>query len=131
MTAVELPPDVPGPWGAVAELVEVLPAGWVLIGGLMVQLHALQRGVGEVRATVDVDVLGQARPQGALQAIDSALTAAGFRAAPPDPDGYAHRYERDEAIVDVPRTGSPRCSTGPARRSECRVARRPSGEPRR
>lgn len=101
MTAVAVPPDVPGPWGAVAELVEVLPAGWVLIGGLMVQLHALQRGVGEVRATVDVDVLGQARPQGALQAIDSALTAAGFRAAPPDPDGYAHRYERDEAIVDV------------------------------
>jgi hypothetical protein len=48
-----------------------------------------------------VDVLGQARPQGALQEIDAALTRAGFEALPPDLDGYAHRYVRGELIVDV------------------------------
>ena len=100
MTEIELPRDLPGPWGAVGELVELLPRGWVLIGGLMVQIHAWERGMTDVRATVDVDVLGQARPQGALRAIDAALTRAGFEATL-DSDGYAHRYVRGELIVDV------------------------------
>jgi hypothetical protein len=100
MTEIELPPDLPGPWAAVGELVELLPRDWVLIGGLMVQIHAWERGMTDVRATVDVDVLGQARPQGALRAIDAALTRAGFEALP-DSDGYAHRYVRGELIVDV------------------------------
>ena len=101
MSGIELPGDPPGPWNAVAELVELLPADWVLIGGLMVQLHAWEHGVTDVRATIDVDVLGQARPQRALQAIDAALVKAGFQTAPPDMDGYAHRYVRDGLIVDV------------------------------
>jgi hypothetical protein len=101
MSSIELPDDPPGPWSGVAELVELLPDDWVLIGGLMVQLHAWERGVTDVRATIDVDVLGQARPQRALQAIDAALVKAGFQTAPPDMDGYAHRYVRDGLIVDV------------------------------
>jgi hypothetical protein len=100
MTEIELPPDLPGPWGAVGELVELLPRDWVLIGGLMVQIHAWERGITNVRATVDVDVLSQARPQSALRAIDASLTRAGFEALP-DSDGYAHRYVRGELIVDV------------------------------
>lgn len=88
-------------WSSVGDLVAILPVDWVLIGGLMVQLHAFELGVDDVRATTDVDVLGQARPQGALAAIDAALTREGFRDAPPDLDGYAHRYERDGLIVDV------------------------------
>ena len=60
-------------WTNLGELVDVLQAEWVLIGGLMVQLHALEWGVDDVRVTNDVDVLGQARPQGALTAIDRAL----------------------------------------------------------
>jgi hypothetical protein len=71
MSEIELPADLPGPWEAVGELVELLPADWVLIGGLMVQLHAWEGGMTDVRATVDVDVLGEARPQRALQAIDA------------------------------------------------------------
>jgi hypothetical protein len=101
VSAIELPPDAPGPWAAVRELVELLPAEWILIGGLMVQLHAVERGVTDVRATVDVDLLGQARPPGALQAMDAALTRAGFEAAPADFDGYAYRYVRGAVIVDV------------------------------
>jgi hypothetical protein len=88
-------------WSAVGELVERLPGEWVLIGGLMVQLHALEHGVLDVRATADIDVLGQARPQGALRMIDESLRRDGFRMVGLDLDGYAHRYERDGLIVDV------------------------------
>jgi len=101
MSEIELPPGAPGPWAVVSELAELLPSDWVLIGGLMVQIHAWERGVTDVRATFDVDVLGQARPQGALQAIDAALGRAGFEALPPDVDGYAHRYLRGDLVVDV------------------------------
>jgi hypothetical protein len=88
-------------WSAVGDLVALLPSGWTLVGGLMVQLHALEHNMDDVRATVDIDVLGQARPPGPLQAIDRALIDAGFSAHPPDGDNYAHRYERDGVIVDV------------------------------
>jgi hypothetical protein len=101
MSEIELPPGAPGPWAAVGELVDLLPPDWVLIGGLMVQIHAWERGMTDVRATIDVDVLGQARPQGALPQIDGALRGAGFQAVAPDLDGYAHRYVRDGLIVDV------------------------------
>lgn len=88
-------------WASVGELTSILPSGWVLIGGLMVQLHAIEQGAHDVRATQDVDVLGQVRPRSTLLAIDQALTREGFVAAPPDPAGYAHRYERDGLVVDV------------------------------
>jgi hypothetical protein len=65
-------------WSSVGDLVALLPADWVLIGGLMVQLHAFELGVVDVRATKDVDVLGQVRPQGTLAAIDAALQREGF-----------------------------------------------------
>jgi hypothetical protein len=88
-------------WGAVGELTERLPAGWVLIGGLMVQLHAIEHGIVDVRPTRDIDVLGEARPPGALPAIDAALRHAGFDLHDPDLDGYGHRYVRDGIVVDV------------------------------
>jgi hypothetical protein len=46
-------------------------------------------------------VLGQARPPGALQAIDEALCADGFELVGPDLDGYAHRYRRAGLVLDV------------------------------
>lgn len=88
-------------WSSVADLVELLPANWVLVGGLMVQLHALESGIDDVRVTQDVDVLGEARPRGALDAIHDALQRDGFEPDIPDLDGYAHRYERDGLVVDV------------------------------
>lgn len=88
-------------WESVGDLVSLLPPDWVLIGGLMVQLHALQHETVAVRPTDDVDVLGQARPQGTLTAIDAALCQGGFRPVEPDLDGYAFRYEREGLIVDV------------------------------
>jgi len=88
-------------WASVGDLTELLPPDWVLIGGLMVQIHALEHAVEDVRATTDIDVLGQARPQGPLRAIDKALRADGFEPEPPDLDGYAFRYSRDGLIVDL------------------------------
>jgi hypothetical protein len=104
MSAIDIDLDDPETlelWAAVGDLVELLPGEWVLIGGLMVQLHALEHGVSDVRFTGDIDVLGQARPQGALSSIDAALRGEGFELVGPDLDGYAHRYERDGLIVDV------------------------------
>lgn len=104
MTQVAIAVDDPGTlalWEAVAELVDRLPADWVLIGELMVQLHALEHGVRDVRVTADIDVLGQARPQGTLKSINSALLADGFELSGPDADGYANRYTRGELVVDV------------------------------
>jgi hypothetical protein len=88
-------------WRAVGELVSVLPKDWVLIGGLMVQLHALEHGHVDLRVTEDVDVLGQARPQGALSRIDQVLHDQDFEMDMSDPDGYAWRYTRDGLVVDV------------------------------
>lgn len=94
-------PEAMSLWAAVGDLAERLPGEWVLIGGLMVQLHALEQGITDVRATSDIDVLGQGRPQGTLSAIDDALRREGFDPVGPDLDGYAHRYERDGLIIDV------------------------------
>jgi hypothetical protein len=88
-------------WTALGELAARLPGEWVLVGGLMVQLHALERGATDVRITADIDVLGQARPQGALNAIDDALRAEGFELVGPDLDGFAHRYRRGTLTIDV------------------------------
>lgn len=88
-------------WRHVADVAELLPGQWVLVGGLMVQLHALERGASDVRVTRDIDVLAQARPQGALARVATALRAHGFTSEGPDLDGYAHRFVRDDLIVDV------------------------------
>jgi hypothetical protein len=88
-------------WHAVGDFANRLPGEWVLIGGLMVQLHALEHGVTGVRVTRDIDVLGQARPPGALRAIDEFLRREGFEPTFPDLDGFAHRYERGDLVVDV------------------------------
>jgi hypothetical protein len=87
-------------WSSVADLTELLPAEWVLVGGLMVQLYALEAGVEGIRATIDVDVLGQGRPPGALAAIDEALGHDGFELQLPA-DGVVRRYLRGALIVDV------------------------------
>ena len=71
-------------WSAVGELVERLPGTSVVIGGLMVQLHVIEHGTTDVRPTQDIDVLGQARPAGALPSIDAALRKDGFELADPD-----------------------------------------------
>jgi hypothetical protein len=105
VTVIEINADDPEAaalWRSVGELAEQLPGEWLLIGGLMVQLHALERGITQVRATSDIDILGQARPQWTLTALHETLEKLGFELVGPDLDGYAHRYRNeDDLIVDV------------------------------
>ena len=66
MAEVLRPPTPAGgwarPWPDVAELAAVCRlTTWTLIGGLMVQLHAIAAGLPVVRPTNDVDVLCTSR----------------------------------------------------------------------
>jgi hypothetical protein len=131
MTEIEIDLDDPEAlklWSAVGELVEQLPGEWVLIGGLMVQLHALEHGVLDVRATADIDVLAQARPQGALRMIDESLRREGSRWW-----GRSTATRIDTSAMDsslmcwrLMASGRRRASGPASKRSVCRVARKPS-----
>lgn len=104
MKRVEIPSGDPATltlWRSLSEIADELPGEWVLVGGLMVQLHAYEHGITDVRATVDVDVLAQARPQGTLERLREALDALGFEQEAPDLDGYAYRFVRGDQIIDV------------------------------
>lgn len=72
-----------------SELAERLPTGWMLIGGLMVQLHAIEHEIVDVHPTCEIDLLGQGWPCGALPAIDAAPSTNGFDLHDPDLDGTA------------------------------------------
>jgi hypothetical protein len=92
------------PWPLVFELASALPVGsWALVGGLMVQVHALAAGMWDTRPTVDVDVLLDVMTSDATAGqLAGVLSARGFlmveahsRQAP------AHRFRRACEIVDV------------------------------
>lgn len=77
---------------------------WTLIGGLMVQLHAVHHRVGIIRPTNDVDiVLHVETSRGVPGAAASALESLGYRLLPSiDPrTNTAHRFVRGDARVDL------------------------------
>lgn len=76
---------------------------WVLIGGLLVELHAHEHGVAPPRLTADADVLVDVRtsPSG-VPAVARWLLDYGLQLDSPAPDGVAHRFrKRDDVTVDV------------------------------
>lgn len=92
------------PWPVVVEIASVLPPrSWVLVGGLMVQLHARAAGVDEVRPTHDVDALVDVMAAGVSMAgTTAALTAIGFAVVEPGwPESPVHRLRRNDDVVDV------------------------------
>ena len=110
------------PWPVVIEIASVLPPrSWVLVGGLMVQLHARAAGVEEVRPTHDVDALVDVMAAGVSMAgITAALTAIGFAVVEPGwPGSPAHRLRRNDDVIDVlvadhlPRHAQPRLRRHP------------------
>ena len=107
MTAVRVAAPPGGwtpPWPLVIELAGALPArSWVLVGGLMVQLHARAAGVVEVRPTHDVDALIDVMAAGvSVAAIAGVLTGRGFVVVEPGwPDSPVHRLRRDQEVVDI------------------------------
>jgi hypothetical protein len=50
---------------------------------------------------IEIDLVEEARPPGALRSIDASLRGEGFELIGPDLDGYAHRYEREGLTIDL------------------------------
>ena len=62
----------------------------------------MERSTTDVRPTDDVDVVVDLRAEPAgLDRIHSTLTNAGFGQDFPGPEGTAHRYRRQAAVIDV------------------------------
>lgn len=95
----------PRPWPLVVEIADALPAdSWVLVGGLMVQLHARAAGIESVRPTVDVDTLIDVMaPGGGIHKVVGALQRLGFKIQEPGwgKGAPVHRLMRGDDIVDV------------------------------
>jgi hypothetical protein len=93
----------PCPWPLLDELAQCLPpGGWSLVGGLMVQAHAVLHGVPARRPTCDVDLLLDLSAGTRAWNVADALRARGFALRlPVGRDVPAHRFTRQEDLVDV------------------------------
>jgi hypothetical protein len=98
-------PEAAGLWDDLGRLAaRVLPADWTLIGGLMVQLHAYEAGEMGVRATTDIDILGDARKRKAIERI------ARTRESSPGLAGQSFRATTHRRSQLLGRLSSPRTS---------------------
>lgn len=92
------------PWSTVFDVIEATDFNdWVLVGGLMVQLHARRASIPPPRATKDVDlVVDVAVNKSSVTVIATALTGIGFEPVVPagrkDP---IYRFQRSLEQVDV------------------------------
>ena len=85
-------------------LTSVLPQGsWTLVGGLMVQLHALRAGLDPTRPTEDVDVLLHIETDRITwPSAQAALIDAGYRLEHGMArDSLSHRFRRGADVLDV------------------------------
>lgn len=110
---IEVPSPAGGwgaPWPNVAEIEAVLAhENWTLVGGLMVQLHAIRRGVDALRPTNDVDmVLHVETTRGVAARAASALESIGYRFSPSidERSTVAHRFIRGDARVNLVTSGA-------------------------
>lgn len=91
-------PELEQPWGLLFEVAEATPANsWILVGGLMVHVHALSARVDAQRPTRDVDLLldiGVAQ----IGEVAGPLQALGFR---PHDGAPLHRFTRGSDVIDV------------------------------
>lgn len=99
MSAIVIPP-MGGAGDAAWRFVLTLAARpdtppWVLVGGLMVQLHALEHGMTDVRATRDADVLVDLRaaPNG-IRVMCDVLASLGLEFEGANSHGVGHRFSR-------------------------------------
>jgi hypothetical protein len=96
--------DLLPPWTTVFEVARAVDVSdWVLVGGLMVQLHARRASIPPPRATKDVDLIADVRTnRSSFGSIGSALTSIGFGVAVPDGRNEPiYRFTRGEEQVDV------------------------------
>ncbi len=96
--------DLLPPWTTVFEVALAIDVSdWVLVGGLMVQLHARRASIPPPRATKDVDLIADVQTnRSSFGAIGSALTSIGFEVAvPATRTEPIYRFTRREEQVDV------------------------------
>jgi hypothetical protein len=92
------------PWDTVLSLIDELnPDSWLLVGGLMVQMHAMIAG-HQSRATKDIDMLVDVMADANnVRRVIKALEGIGFEKQEPGLRGTAfHRLRMTDLIVDVP-----------------------------
>jgi len=89
-------------WTALCDLADGHPSDWVLVGGQMVLLHALQAGRTPNRVSQDLDAVIDARVRPpVVPAFVATLGSLGFTSTAVSPDDVAHRFVRRETRVDV------------------------------
>lgn len=96
--------DLLPPWTTVFEVARAIDVSdWVLVGGLMVQLHARRASIPPPRATKDVDLIADVQTnRSSFGSIGSALTSIGFEVAVPDARTEPiYRFSRGDEQVDV------------------------------
>ena len=92
-------------WRSALELTRAFGAGerWTLVGGLMVQLHAFERGRAS-RLTADVDFLGDSRrrPPMTARMAEILQERGGELALPPvGSEELGYRFEVDGSVVEI------------------------------
>lgn len=89
-------------WARLDDVADAIPADhWMLIGGLMVHVHAQRRGIRHVRPTDDADLVLELAAT-SYAAAAAALEAQGYRLHTPiDHKAPVHRFSRQGAHVDL------------------------------
>ena len=88
-------------WNLLKEVAEATPEeSWVLVGGAMVQLHALRAGLGQTRLTRDVDALLDLS-RNSIGSIAAPIQRLGFEPQLPSWAGGFHRFRRGEDVIDI------------------------------
>jgi hypothetical protein len=108
MPIIDIDPPTPEAkklWATALRLAEAFGSDepWCLIGGLMVQLHALEHG-STARPTVDIDVLGDSRRRPSMtERMASILTKRGGQMAvpPPGDEKLGLRFDIDGEVVEL------------------------------
>ncbi len=96
--------DLLPPWTTVFEVARAIDVSdWVLIGGLMVQLHARRASIPPPRATKDVDLIADVQTnRSSFVSIGATLALIGFEVAVPDArTSPIYRFTRGEEQVDL------------------------------
>ncbi len=90
------------PWPQAAEIAQMIPSEqWTLIGGLMVQLHAVRAGVPPTRVTVDVDMILHVETGAAtFGGVRARLEQIGYELQMPV-RGRVHRFVRSGGVEQV------------------------------
>lgn len=89
-------------WSRLEEIAQALPTdSWMLVGGLMVHLHAQKAGVRHVRPTDDADLVIELAAT-SYSAAARTISGLGYQLQMPlDPHSPVHRFTMDGAHVDL------------------------------